>query len=476
MADSDLLITISGAALSLLFYEYVRSRGDQMGFLLGENLEFVVKSYTDAENQIETVKRHNNIETVVTCPLPDLLHDSIGRINKEKLKDFMRDKSKQVIGWFRFRRNANLVLTMRDKILHKQFASHFSGSNGCAEEFFVTCLLSSSISSDRGTHKFKHVFLKCARGMFEPVPLKIINLGNDLDILEGSDYKPAPTKKLSDTPDVFSDLIESLSLDLARTSGLESAIKIQKVAEQYLDQLIPELCESDHEVADLERQIREFKLTRKTKLNGSTNNIDKKCKSEKDCIGRKLQKLENLSPSRIELPENVCEERQCIKENCTTTSQTLTPIKSRNIAVNIEKSVNQIKIRKSTVDTVNSTDPPRQDSPPIKSTYAPILNRCYPNMESEIVKESICKGETFVCGIGRGRGKLIQDLQPGLKKARRTSGPPTRSISERTSHSQVSQQPSEANCVQNVSPQVSYNQITKKKTDNTRKSDVADNH
>ncbi|XP_078033270.1 BRISC complex subunit FAM175B [Augochlora pura] len=474
MADSDLLITISGAALSLLFYEYVRSHGDQMGFLLGENLEFVVKTYTDAENQIETVKKHNNIETVVTCPLPDLLHDSIGKINKEKLKDFMQDKSKQVIGWFRFRRGANLELTMRDKILHKQFASHFSGSNGCAEEFFVTCLLSSSISSDKGTHKFKHVFLKCARGMFEPVPLKIINLGNDLDILEGSDYKPAPTKKLSDTPDVFSNLIESLSLDLTRTSGLESAIKIQKVAEQYLDRLIPELCKTDHEVADLERQIREFKDARKTKLNGSTNNIDNKCKIEKDCIGRKLQKLENLSPSRIELPENVCEERQCIKENCTTTSQTRTTTLSRNVTLNVEKSINQSKIKKSTVDTVNSTDPPRQDSPPIKSA---IQNRCHPNVESEIVKESICKGETFESGVGRGRGKLIQDLQPGMKKARRTSGPPARSTSERTSHSQVSQQqPREANCVQNISPHVLYSQIAKKKTDNTRKSDAADNH
>lgn len=32
----------------------------QMGFLLGETLEFVVKTYTDADNQIETVKIQNS--------------------------------------------------------------------------------------------------------------------------------------------------------------------------------------------------------------------------------------------------------------------------------------------------------------------------------------------------------------------------------------------------------------------------------
>ncbi|XP_076301320.1 BRISC complex subunit FAM175B [Lasioglossum baleicum] len=471
MADNDLLITISGAALSLLFYEYVGSRGDQMGFLLGENLEFVVKTYTDAENQIETVKRHNNIETVVTCPLPDLLHDSIGKVNKEKLKDFMRDKSKQVIGWFRFRRNTNLVLTMRDKMLHREFASYFSGGNGCAEEFFVTCLLSSSITSDKGTHKFRHVFLRRTKGMFEPVPLKIINLGNDLTILDGSDYKPAPTKNLSNTPDVFSKLIESLSLDVTRTSGLESAIRIQKVAEQYLDKLIPQLCESDHEVAELERQIKEFEHNRKSKLNGSTNNIDKKCEVGKDGVCRKSQKLDKLSPCRIGFPENVCEERQMLNDNCTATSQAT--FKNKNTAACQEKCINQTKSKKPTADVVNSTDLPRQDSPPIKSATQ---NRRYCNMESEIVKESICK-ETLEIGVGRGRGKYIRNAQSGLKKARTSEPIATRSISERTSHSQVShQEPSEANCVQNTSSQVSYSQIAQKKTDNTRKSDTANNY
>lgn len=105
-----------------------------------------------------------DIETVVTCSMPDILHDSTGRIDKEKLEDFLSYKSKQVIGWFRFRHNSCLVPTLRDKLLHKQFASHFSSSHGYKEDFFITCLLSSSVSNTSGTHKFRHVLLRRRRG------------------------------------------------------------------------------------------------------------------------------------------------------------------------------------------------------------------------------------------------------------------------------------------------------------------------
>ncbi|XP_015434915.1 PREDICTED: BRCA1-A complex subunit Abraxas-like [Dufourea novaeangliae] len=470
MADSDLLITISGAALSLLFYENVRSRGDQMGFLLGENLEFVVKSYTDAEKQIETVKTHNDIETIVTCPLPDVIHDSVGRLNKEKLKDFMRDNSKQVIGWFRFRRDINLVPTFRDKMLHREFASHFSGGNGCSQKFFVMCLLSSSTTCEGGTHKFKHVFFRHRSGAYEPVPLRISNLGNDSFILEGSDYKPTPTKKSSNTPDVFNKLIESLNLNLARSSGLESAIAIQKAAEQYLDKLIPQLCESDLEVTELENQIKEFKLTRKSKMNGSSNNRDKKHEADKDHV-RKGQKLKELSPPRIEVPDNVCDERRPLLDDSTATGHRVNSHKLRNTTVHVEKSSNQ-NVTKTNTDTANS---PSKDSLPINAICemkidvaetVPNKNKPFFKRESEIMKESISKGETFGIDLGRGRGRIQLESQTRLKKGP-SSGPiASRSNSERTSHNKSSQQ---------ETTESSYSQITKTKVDNARKSD-ATNH
>ncbi|XP_012237863.1 BRISC complex subunit FAM175B [Bombus impatiens] len=465
MADSDFLITISGPALSLLFYENVRSSGTQMGFLLGETLEFVRKTDTDLYNQVETVKIYSNIEAVVTCPLPDSLHNSIGKINKEKLRDFLRDKSKQVIGWFHFRRDIALIPTFRDKLLHKEFSSYFSNENGCKEEFFVTCLLSSSTSSEKGTYKFKHVFLRQKKWTFEPVPLRISNLGSNSFAHEGSDYKPTPTKKSSDMPDVFTKFIDSLNLDLTKTSAVESAITIQKAAEEHLSQLIPDLCKSDLEVAELERQVKEFMLIKKTKVNGNSNNVTDSYESEKDEFTDARQKSGKTSPSRIEPLDDTCQESRTIKDHSTAPNKTMTAHKPKNSTTCTEQNVDQDKSKRSTTSIMNS---PSQDPPPINSVSeikvnvtenVSSKNRRFSNVESEIVKESICRGETNVSGFGRGRGKLLQDYI-GLKKARRTSGPES----------------SEANSVQNTSLQMSYNQITKKKVDSVRKSDTTNNH
>lgn len=461
MADSDLLITISGAALSLLFYENVRSCGDQMGFLIGQTLEFSVKTYTDSDNQIETIKTHNNIEAVVTCPLPELLHDSVGRINKEKLKDFMRDKSKQVIGWFRFRRNTGLLPTMRDKLLHREFASYFTGGNGSKEEFFVTCLLNASTSNGRGTHKFKHVFLRRRRGVFEPVSVRVNNLGNES--ARGSDYKPIPIKRSSETPDAFTRLIESLNLDLMRTSGVESAISIQKTAEQYLNQLIPQLCESDLEVAELEKQVKEFKLNRTVKMNGSADKINRN-EVEKDHVVKEGQKLKKLSPSRIESPD--IDDRRTLKDSTTSHNAIHNP---KNTLSYSEKN-NQTKLRKSNTDHT-SQEPLVNTVSEIKVnlTETMLRNRRFSNRESETVKESICKSETNESGVGRGRR---HECHPGTRKTLgRTTSIPTRS-SERSET--LLRQESETNCMQNTSP-VLYSQIAQKKVD-LRKSNSTDNH
>lgn len=166
-------------------------------------------------------------------------------------------------------------------------------------------------------------------------------------------------------------------------------------------------------------------------------------------------------------------------------SQTLQSPKSKNTATCIEKSTNQNKSRKPNADAANNTvhesPPPANTASETKADVGETVSnrsRRFSNMESEIVKESICKGETNESGVGRGRGKMLHESHPGMKKARRTSGPlATRSSSERTTLAQVSRQDSpEANNVQNTPPQVSYSQIAKKKIDNTRKSDSTDNH
>ncbi|EZA53296.1 hypothetical protein DMN91_004736 [Ooceraea biroi] len=405
MADGDLLVTISGAALSLLFFENVRSVGDQMGFLLGEVLEFIVKSYTDSDNQVETVKTHINVETIVTCPLPALLIESANRISKEKLKDFICDKSKQVVGWFRFRRNtSSLIPTLKDRLLHKEFASLFSelSEDSCKKDFFLTCLLNASTSETRGTHKFRHVFLRHKRGMFEPIPLRISNLGDDASRHDGSDYKPTPVRKVARASDDFSKLIESLKLDM-RLNGLESAMLIQKLAEKHLTTLIPKVRESDLEVAELERQVRELKakvkaqqLAKNSKVNGE--NCEKT--NRKNCV---LEKYDSSMRSEMKVGDDVREHAlSCVQP--VSLNRTI----ARNTAAYIAKSVNQDKSRRIVVG--NQEDGNQQ------GTQDFLVNKRRPIQE--IASEPICQEDSEIC-MSRGRGRGVYEFTSGMKKGLR---------------------------------------------------------
>ncbi|XP_011700851.1 PREDICTED: BRCA1-A complex subunit Abraxas-like, partial [Wasmannia auropunctata] len=469
MADGDLLVTISGAALSLLFYENVRSVGEQMGFLLGEALEFIVKTYTDSDNQVETVKLHINVETIVTCPLIDLLHDSTGRINKEKLKDFVRDKSKQVIGWFRFRRNtSSLIPTMRDKVLHKQFASHFSGGNASMEEFFLTCLLNASTSETRGTHKFRHVFLRHKRGVFEPVPLRINNLGDDASRHDGSDYKPTPVRKSACLPDGFTELIASLKLDMTRKSGLDSAMVIQKAAERHLTSLIPKVCESDLEVAELERQVRELKdkiaaqrLTRKTKVNGESYERTSKANRENCCS-------EKIDSSTKDEAMKIGDDMRLHREHIPSCAQPVISnnwIPSRNTAASIAKSVvNQEKNRRSGRGNLQEDSNQQQDTCAQPTQNSVNSRRSF---IPEITTESICQ-EGSEAGMGRGRGSIRGNPElSGMKKRRNPSTSQVHSSQERSitpeqDFSDADCPPSPAAVPLSSSVLRSYSQVAKK--------------
>lgn len=86
-------------------------------------------------------------------------------------------------------------------------------------------------------------------------------------------------------------------LDTTRASGFDSAMMIQKAAERHLMSLIPKVCESDLEVAELERQVRGLKdkiavqrLTRKTKVNGENYERTSKA-SRENCFSEKIDSL-----------------------------------------------------------------------------------------------------------------------------------------------------------------------------------------
>lgn len=108
---------------------------------------------------------------------------------------------------------------------------------------------------------------------------------------------------------------------MTRISGLDSAMMIQKAAERHLMSLIPKVCESDLEVAELEKQVRELKekitaqrLARKTKVNGESYERTSKANRE-NCLSEKIDSStkeemkigDDMRLQREHVPSCVCQ-------------------------------------------------------------------------------------------------------------------------------------------------------------------------
>ncbi|XP_034952331.1 BRISC complex subunit FAM175B-like [Chelonus insularis] len=300
MAENELLVTISGAALSLLFYENLREYGEQMGFFLGNVHTFVTKKVTDADRQVESIKIHTDIQGILPCMSSDLIYGPTGRLNKNKLEEYVKNNKNQIVGWYRFRVNGPLQHTLRDKLLHKQLEKFFCSSNNeSSERHFISCILSYSTSQNKGIHRFRHVFLRYKHGLYPPIPLKINNLGVDASRHDGSDYKPTPIKSLINETDFFTKIFETLNIDINRASVMDTVPTILKAAEQHLDDLVTNVAIEDSEIADLEQEalkLKEEVETNRKKISGLPK--------EDKFSSRKLQ-LDNFKKQDIEYIDDV---------------------------------------------------------------------------------------------------------------------------------------------------------------------------
>lgn len=104
-------------------------------------------------------------------------------------------------------------------------------------------------------------------------------------------------------------------MDVARIGGLDSAMLIQRAAEQHLMSLIPKVCESDLEVAKLERQVRELKTkvtaqqsAKRSKVNGE--NYNRICKaSRENCF---LEKNDSVAKNEMRIGDDARLQREDI--------------------------------------------------------------------------------------------------------------------------------------------------------------------
>uniref|UniRef100_A0A8V0XDK7 BRCA1-A complex subunit Abraxas 1 n=1 Tax=Gallus gallus TaxID=9031 RepID=A0A8V0XDK7_CHICK len=163
---------LSGFVFGALAFQHLSTDSDTEGFLLGDVKGEAKNSITDSQMDDVEVVYTIDIQKHIPCYQLFSFYNSAGELNEPALKKILSGRKKSVIGWYKFRRNTDQIMTFRERLLHKNLQSHLSNQG------LVFLLLTSSVMTEScSTYRLEHALHRPQEGLFQKVPLVVTNLG-----------------------------------------------------------------------------------------------------------------------------------------------------------------------------------------------------------------------------------------------------------------------------------------------------------
>ncbi|XP_043428210.1 BRCA1-A complex subunit Abraxas 1 isoform X1 [Prionailurus viverrinus] len=237
---------LSGFVLGALAFQHLNTDSDTEGFLLGEVKGEAKNSITDSQMDDVEVIYTIDIQKYIPCYQLFSFYNSSGELNEQALKKILSSVKKAVVGWYKFRRHSDQIMTFRERLLHKNLQKHLS-----SRELVFLLLTPSIITESCSTHRLEHALYKPQKGLFHRIPLVVANLG----MSEQLGYK---TVSGSCESTGFSRAIKTHSSEFFKEDG--SLKEVHKINEMYasLQEELKSICKKvEHSERAVEKLLKD---------------------------------------------------------------------------------------------------------------------------------------------------------------------------------------------------------------------------
>ncbi|XP_054996711.1 BRCA1-A complex subunit Abraxas 1 [Sorex araneus] len=242
---------LSGFVLGALAFQHFNTDSDTEGFLLGEVKGEAKNSITDSQMDDVEVIYTIDIQKHIPCYQLFSFYNSSGEVNVQALKKILSRAKTNVVGWYKFRRHSDQIMTFRERLLHQNLQTFIS-----TQELVFLLLTPSIVTESRSTHQLEHALYRPQRGLFHRIPLVVANLG----MSEQVGYKTVSGSCVSTG---FHRAVRTHSSAFFKEDG--SLQEIQKINEMYasLQEELKSICrkveDSEQAVERLLRDVNRLK-------------------------------------------------------------------------------------------------------------------------------------------------------------------------------------------------------------------------
>ncbi|KAL3863380.1 hypothetical protein ACJMK2_005137 [Sinanodonta woodiana] len=246
---------VSGAVLASLFYDHANSRGDQMGFLLGEVVSHVKDTISDSQIQNSEVETRIYIYASVPFKYDQKFYGRDGQVNVDQIKNVLGGRYQDILGWYSFRRNSSMLISLRERTLHSSLLETLITTH---LDNFLFLLCTVWVTEDHSTHSWDHSFYRLGPRGFQTVPVEVTNLGDTTH----TEYKQRSSHMICPKQSAMQSVFQAQEQLFLNSAGRVDVDKIQTLTETVhskLKVLAKAVGDSEHRLTELQNEVDQYR-------------------------------------------------------------------------------------------------------------------------------------------------------------------------------------------------------------------------